>query len=218
MMAGLELNGVVTSDRGDEPGNWTHSVTRPQIPMTWHHTIPWNRLRDTWNGLVRAAYWDGVDQFLQLISAPNVATVINQIKAGALDGRNELFTLLTWQGWNIVEGPGGAARLAGDDPEDQLDNWSGLGMTSNQKSTLQAVKVLNLEMEAFVAATQNGGVPSATQLKKITTALSTAKAPLRGKQPMPWNEDMWTKVTVGVVNKTAPAVWDRMPVYRRRTE
>lgn len=215
-MAGLEVDGIVSSSRGSEPTGWTHAVTRPQIAMTWHHTIPWNRLRDTWNGLVRNKCWDGVDQFLQLISAPNVATIISQIKSGTLQDRDALFTLLTWQGWNIVEGPGGTFRLDGDDPEDKFDDWSGAGMTSNQKSTLQAVKILNMEMEAFVTAC-GAGTPTTEQLRKIVNALTTAKPTLRGKQPMAWNEEMWTIVTVGVVHKTQPANWERQPVYRRRT-
>ena len=67
-----------------------------------------------WNGLVGGAHWSAVKMFLHLASAPDPQGIVQQIRSGGLLRRDELHTMLTWQGWNIVEGPGGHFRA--DDP------------------------------------------------------------------------------------------------------
>lgn len=100
----LEVDGIIRGDRGSEPSRWQHASTKPLITLTWHHTIPWNCLRNVWNGLVAGQHWNALDEFMNLIGVPNRAEVITQIKNKNLQDRDGLHTLVTWQGWNIVEG------------------------------------------------------------------------------------------------------------------
>lgn len=218
----LGLNGIVTEDRGNEPALWHHSVMTPSITFTWHHTIPWNCLRAVWNGVVHGRHWDAIEAYLDLISASNVSTIVRDLKNGNLTiDRDLLHTQLTWQGWNIVEGPGNEYR--NDDPGEQFDGWSGAGMSGNQTATLLAVKGLYdncmRRIQQLPAAAGTNNIPniSAQDAKTVATAMRGARHALRGKQPVKWEEKMWFPVTEGRVDKSRPGIWYTKPVWRRRT-
>ena len=145
--------------------------------------------------------------------------VIAQIRAGRLVGRDTLHTQLTWQGWNIVEGPGGTNRAPGDDPGEAFDSWSGAGMSTNQRNTLAAVKLLYVVMQKMQNLPSRLGttIPNinARDAKALENALKSAKSSLRGKAPMPWNDAMWVVVTEGRVEK-GRSVWYTPPTWRKR--
>ena len=63
---------------------------------------------------------------MNLIGVPNRAEVLKQIKNKNLQDRDGLHTLVTRQGWNIVEGPGNEYRAQGTIGEN-FDGWSGKG-------------------------------------------------------------------------------------------
>jgi hypothetical protein len=214
----LAVNGIVGTDRGGEPAAWHHASMTPEITFTWHHTIPWNNLRDVWNGLVDGKYWNAVSKFLYLVGTTAPAPVITAIKAEQLQNRDALHTQLTWQGWNIVEGPGNEYRT--DDPGEAYDEWSGVGMSANQKSTYQAVAILYTTMKQVNALPKRTGtdIPQikAILAKKLETAFGEASGPLRGKSPMPWNEAMWFRVTEGRIDKKLPRVWYTKPAWGKR--
>ena len=213
----LTLNGFV-SDRGNEPTEWQHAVLKPSVTMTWHHTIPWNTLSCVWNALVQGEHWQAAAKFLYLVGVTFPNPVIEKVKTSSLDDRDALHTRLTWQGWNIVEGPGEAFR--NDDPGEAFDSWPGFGMTSNQRTTHQEVKSLYTVMQQvtaqpLVAGTQNRSV-DAMMASRLEQSFDKAKQALRGKSYVPWTEAMWFAEREGRVNKNMSAVWDVQPVWRKR--
>lgn len=213
----LGEDGIVNNaDRGGEPPGWVHARMSPAVVFTWHHTIPWNRLRAVWNGLVRGRHWDAVDLFLQLAQAPNRQSVLQQIKAGHLvEDRDALLTRLTWQGWNIVEGPGGEFRTPDDDPGERSEHWSTIGMSSNQAQTAQAVQALDVAMALLPAALGDGTGPvTDAQAAGLAASMRRVKQAVR-HAPMPWSEAMWVRTREGRVEKGA-AVWSTRPQWRAR--
>ncbi|APS35769.1 MULTISPECIES: hypothetical protein [Serratia] len=215
----LEVDGIIRGDRGSEPSRWQHASTKPLITLTWHHTIPWNCLRNVWNGLVAGQHWDALDEFMNLIGVPNRAEVLKQIKNKNLQDRDGLHTLVTWQGWNIVEGPGNEYRAQGDDPGENFDGWSGKGMSTNQQATQQQVNVLYRVMEplgrrALDAARQAPPI-TAKEAGILQRTIKQTRPTLRGKEPIRWQEDMWHQVQSGKEAKHF-ARWDTKPVWRKR--
>ena len=116
--------GLSGGDRGSEPSRWQHASTKPLITLTWHHTIPWNCLRNVWNGLVAGQHWDALDEFMNLIGVPNRAEVLKQIKNKNLQDRDGLHSgdLARME---YCRGPGNEYRAQGDDPGENFDGWSG---------------------------------------------------------------------------------------------
>lgn len=209
----LDVDGLVsTPARGAEPSDWTHASMSPAVTFTWHHTIPWNKLRAVWNGLVAGEHWDAVDMFLQLVQAPKRQLVLQQIRAKALtEDRDALHTRLTWQGWNIVEGPGGEFRKPGDDPGEKSERWATTGASSNQTQTLQAVYALDETIQLLPAAQDSIG---STQAAALLAAMRRVKQTAR-PTPIPWSEAMWVRTREGRVGK-APGAWSTRPEWRRR--
>lgn len=156
---------------------------------------------------------------MNLIGVPNRAEVLKQIKNKNLQDRDGLHTLVTWQGWNIVEGPGNEYRAQGDDPGENFDGWSGKGMSTNQQATQQQVNVLYQAM----APLGNRALDAARQAPPITTeeagvlqrTIKQTRPTLRGKEPIRWQEDMWHQVQPGKEAKHF-ARWDTKPVWRKR--
>lgn len=216
----LEANGIIKGDRGAEPGKWQHTPTTPSVTLTWHHTIPWNCLRAVWNGLVAGEHWEALAEFMQLISVPNYAGVLQQIKDKNVHDRDGLHTLVTWQGWNIVEGPGSEYRQQGDDPGEKYEHWSGKGMSGNQLSTLQQVNVLNLCMAPFAACAldpaTNAPEIKRAEAEQLRRVIKQVRPTLKGKAPMLWKESMWHNVQQGKVDKKNVGKWATKPIWRRR--
>lgn len=214
----LATNGVAPADRGANPGSWVHVTTRPTINMAWHHTIPWNCLRSIWNSLVCSGHWDGVDEFMQLCGCGNIASRIAAMKANTLpaNDRDDIHTAITWQGWNIVEGP--ETPFRNDDPGENFDAHSGTGMSDNQKSTHLAITALFTSLSPIAATDRTGaGRNNLTSTEKatITKAIRTAKTTLRGKDKIAWTVDMWDKVQDGRPHPSQPVNWSTPPVYRK---
>ena len=217
----LNTNGILTDpSRGAEPSDWEHSTVTPVVTFTWHHTIPWNCLAAVWNGLVAGQHWAAVETFLRLVSAQDPAGAVRQIRSGTLMDRDRLHTQLTWQGWNIVEGPGGDFREG--DPGEGYDKWSIQGLSNNQRSTVQAVDQLYMAMRPLAARPPRPGfatnVPnlSANEAKAVEKAMAQQMAALRGKPPMLWNPDAWEVVREGQADRKLPSLWRTPPIWRKR--
>jgi hypothetical protein len=196
----------------------------PAVTFTWHHTIPWNCLLAVWNGLVAGQHWNAVRLFLQIVSDPHPHTTTEQIKKGELMNRDSLHTLLTWQGWNIVEGPGGDFRA--DDPKEDVERWSLVkGVTGNQRATLQSVALLYIAMKPLAVKPRRPGFSGTVPVPTITTAeaegleraLLAQMQTLRGKSPIRWSEEMWTLVDnqAGRADRKRPGVWNTTPSWQK---
>jgi len=221
----LGRNGVLTNtERGAEPVLWHHTTMTPTVTFTWHHTIPWNCLAAFWNGLVAGKHWTAVELFLRLVSADKPHDIMDQIKSGALMDRDRLHTQLTWQGWNIVEGPGGDFRE--DDPGEGYDRWFNHGLSDNQRATVQAVDQLYLLIEPLASRPSRLDFPeipkeikpniSALDAKDLARGLSPLIGSLRGRSLMFWNSASWEKVQDGRVHPKLPSVWNVKPKWKKR--
>lgn len=217
----LGSDGLLTdSARGSEPEQWHHTVHKPAIVFTWHHTIPWNCLRLAWNGLIGGRHWKAAELFLQIASVPDPAGTVRRMRDGVLMNRDQVHSLLTWQGWNIVEGPGGDHRIG--DPGEGYDGWSTvIGVSSNQRSRLQGVNSLYTRMDELSKRTllrESGRefpAISASEAKALERLLHAEMGNLRGKPPILWTEAMWTVVKAGKADKHHPSRWATIPTWRK---
>lgn len=218
----LGSNGLLTdSARGSEPAAWRHSVMTPAVTFTWHHTIPWNCLAAVWNGLVAGQHWDAVQSFLQLVSAQDPRGIVRQIQSGKLMNRDMLHTQLTWQGWNIVEGPGNEFRAG--DPGEAYDAWSTIhGVSGSQRGTIHAVNLLYTVMRPLALRPARPGftgqVPniSAAEARQLARLMSSQTGNLRGRSPMLWNGEAWAVVQEGKIDRRFPGRWQVKPVWRKK--
>jgi hypothetical protein len=204
---------LVNGDRGDEPASWRHTEVVPSITFTWHHTIPWNGLRATWNYLVAGQHWSCVEEYLKIISAPHVEQTLKALKsAPAIPFPNDekLLELLTWQGWNIVEGPGNQYRV--NDPGERHEKWPTRALTGNQRTTIQSVDLVRIAMERIY---NNAAATTPMDVEKLEKALKAARPLLRGREPIKWTPDMWNPLVEGRVSAKAKGTWYSAPIWER---
>jgi hypothetical protein len=237
----LQANGQFSNaDRGAEPYDWHHSLHTPAVVFTWHHTIPWNVLRLVWNELVRCQYWDALKKYMSIIGISNgheQRQLVNNMKRNVLGNLDDLHTKITWQGWNIVEGPGGAFRATGDDPGAGRETWITIYMSHNHSRSISAAYQLHSAMVLIANGLKNIPDQDRQCLNQFINAVDTQKANL-SHDPIKWNrnhERIWVysntmplpqgvmgPVNVidpqkGRVNDKYPGVWVTPPVWRKRT-
>lgn len=205
---------LINGDRGDEPSSWHHTVLVPSVTFTWHHTIPWNGLRATWNYLVANQHWGCVEEYLKIISAPHVEVTLKALKNAPgipFPHDEKLLELLTWQGWNIVEGPGNQYRIG--DPGEAHERWPTRGLSRNQTNTMQVVDLVRMAMERIY-----NNQPNAISLKdveKLEKTLKAARPVLRGREPIRWTPGMWNVIVEGRVSAKAKGTWYSSPIWER---
>jgi hypothetical protein len=95
------------------------------------------------------------------------------------DECDKLSTFVSWQSWNIVEGP--LNTLRPDDPGDNFDDFSGV----IGKKRTDLIDFLRPAVERQVAA-------PATQFKGLFDRLNVCR-PLRGMPVEPFSLDIWEK-------------------------
>lgn len=165
----------------------------PSITFTWHHTIPWNCLRAVWDYLVAGQHWGCVKEYLMIISPPHVEATLSALKkapAIPFPPNDKLLELLTWQGWNIIEGPGNEYRAAGDDPGERYDRWALSTLSSNQRASLQHVDNVYLAMakiQANAAAANLSPLTAAADVLRLQMAFNAGRQAMRGRAPIMWN-------------------------------
>ncbi|TCP34022.1 hypothetical protein EV292_10411 [Sphingomonas sp. BK235] len=204
-----KLDGI---GRADAPSSWKHTRgLEPDIDLTWHHVIPLRCLTTVWNGLVEGEHWSTAERFLHVAGADNASHLVEEMKAGRIGGeeRDVLHEHVTWQGWNIVEGPGGLCRS--DDPGDQYERFHWTSLSGNQRATLMAVSAIYSEMGPLHRQLDRAEPRkiSSQQAKSLSDSLSTNRLALRKKAPIPFSEGMWDKLDPGRAGK-------RKPRYRKK--
>ncbi|HWW68491.1 MAG TPA: hypothetical protein VN089_00975 [Duganella sp.] len=207
---------LINGDRGDEPSSWHHTELVPSVTFTWHHTIPWNGLRATWNYLVAGRHWACVEEYLKIISAPHVELTLKALKnaPGIPFAHDEkLLELLTWQGWNIVEGPGNQYRIG--DPGEAHERWPTGALTGKQRSTMQAVDLVRMAMERIYSNVHQPHLISATDVEKLEKTFKAMRPLLRGREPIRWTPGMWNAVVEGRVSAKAKGTWYSSPIWER---
>lgn len=207
---------LINGDRGAEPMSWVHTVMVPSVTFTWHHTIPWNGLRATWNYLVAGQHWTCVEEYLQIISAPHVEQTLKALKQAPgipFPDDEKLLELLTWQGWNIVEGPGNSNRIG--DPEGGHERWPTRALSGQQRTTMQAVDLVCMAMERIYGNLNQPHLITLKDVEKLEKTLRAQRPLLRGRDPIKWTPGMWNPLVEGRVSAKAKGTWYSAPKWER---
>lgn len=108
------------------------------LPLDWHHVVPWNQLRDGWNRVhaitqeppvvgnpgadrqrvarVEKA-WEVLRLWLHAAGLSDSKHIVAQARAGQLNHQDDLAGRICWAKWNLVEGPTNTYRtLCDQDP------------------------------------------------------------------------------------------------------
>jgi hypothetical protein len=185
--------------------------------MAWHHIIPYQTLRDTWNRLVQQHIqtdWQEarvtIRQFLSLCdrNLPNLDETLDRMRFENTDRKraghnreerlttpevNDLGTAATWQAWNIVGGPAGYSRS--DDPAgDGVDRFR-VGLRPSERDRMRFVEELSTSLQTFVGAGPDPGHAALETLSEdVTLARRLTGNNLVGcEAPIPFREEMWVR-------------------------
>jgi hypothetical protein len=128
------------------------------LPLTAHHIIPWNRIRDFWNFMIVNQLFGSAQSFLLLVDkafrAPRWVRAIEQGNLAPEDF-DQLIQCLCWAEGNLVWGPSHRA----DDPGDQVDDMStGAG---REKARIARRVEIAREMKDYIALYQDPPPPPA---------------------------------------------------------
>jgi hypothetical protein len=110
------------------------------IPMDWHHMMPWNAIRNSWSALVTSGRWEAIATWLGLLSDDDPETRLTEMKAGNLASipAQDLTEKLCWAKWNLVEGPNNTNRT--DDPGgDGFDKFTTPKFSNNVRTRSQTL-------------------------------------------------------------------------------
>lgn len=151
-------DGTITATaRPNFPWTDTHTATRDNdklwkvdrpiplnynIPMAWHHMIPWRYLRDGWSALATSQRWKVLAAWIDTWNLDIATdTLIAAMQTGTLGTPNNatMYDKLCWNQLNLVEGPNGDCRT--DDPgSDKFDVFEGKAMSTNLRNRSQTLK------------------------------------------------------------------------------
>lgn len=89
-----------------------------EIPMAWHHMVPWPILRDGWSAIAILNRWDVVRAWLESLEVPetSITQCVEGMSSQTYRDDDDLSEKVCWAKWNLVEGPKGDVRS--DDPKD----------------------------------------------------------------------------------------------------
>ncbi len=101
------FSGVKPNERDSVPFHWKRTQLVPDISWKYHHIIPWQTLRDTWQALLMCDYWKGYVLYVKVIGVVSWGPLISRLMNAQMtqEDCDELYAKLSWPAWNIVEGP-----------------------------------------------------------------------------------------------------------------
>ncbi len=67
------FSGVKPNERDSVPFHWKRTQLVPDISWKYHHIIPWQTLRDTWQALLMCDYWKGCVLYVKVIGVDRPA-------------------------------------------------------------------------------------------------------------------------------------------------
>jgi hypothetical protein len=118
------------------------------LPLTAHHIIPWNRIRDFWNFMMVNELYNSAEAFLWLVDktwrAPRWIREIKQGELAAVEF-DQMTQSLCWAEGNLVWGPSKRA----DDPLDQVDDMS-VGAAGPEKERIARMVRIGHQMKGFI--------------------------------------------------------------------
>lgn len=223
--------GTSPNERGNSPRDWARSELVPNIKWKYHHVIPWEMQRDTWQALLMCQRWKELTNYVNAIGADGSLVKRLQNKTMTFEDRDDLFARLSWPAWNIVEGPADRDDEGGTD----LDIFRH-GLTSNQVKRMDHIYELHEAMNKFLepfdrkAMMKGRSSNSGAQASKYRPQAGAPEASLNSIDPLtaalknmtsyknslfiPYCEGMWTITVEGRVNAKIVA-WCRTPRFKK---
>lgn len=224
----IQGNGqIITTLRPDFPWVIQHTNTRNnrriwkkdrpvpmsyEIPMDWHHIIPWKVLRNGWSALATSGRWKVLTAWVELWGLNNVPGIVDSMQNGNLGAPNNanMWDKLCWAEWNFVEGPTNGNRALGDDPgSDGLDAFESIQMPNNVRNRSLILKSIYTQMRNWTLTTANITMPQEkTLLLDFKKLKSYTRSPISRFDPK-----VWKLVTRGRINKFGLA--DKHPTWQK---
>lgn len=160
-----------------------------EIPMAWHHIIAWRYLRDGWSALATSQQWDAIFAWADCWKLDyDTGGLVDLMQAGALGAphNSDMFDMLCWAEFNLVEGPSETNRT--DDPgSEALDPFEGLKAPSNVRNRTQTLKSIFTIIKPWAANKDDVSDKDAKNLiqdfKKLRTS---SRSPISMFDPKLW--------------------------------
>lgn len=124
------------------------------VPMAWHHIIPWKDLRDGWSALATSHRWEVLKKWIELLEVPDVNGTIKKMQSGTLSpsSGNSMLEKLCWAKWNLVEGPSNRT----DDPgSDALDVFNGARIPNNVRDRSNILNLIHGQIKLWNSTKSN---------------------------------------------------------------
>ncbi|TRL54246.1 hypothetical protein [Pseudomonas aeruginosa] len=220
------FSGVKPNERDSVPFHWKRTQLVPDISWKYHHIIPWQTLRDTWQALLMCDYWKGCVLYVKVIGVVSWGPLISRLMNAQMtqEDCDELYAKLSWPAWNIVEGPADRDDEGGTD----LDLFRH-GLQGTEPARMQALQRLYDAMEDFLSlfnrrefeATRltvynpRGGAPAVDEAHReaLHTALQ-GMLPYKDQAFIPYRPEMWIVTLEGREHRKYPT-WLRTPRYKK---
>jgi hypothetical protein len=193
-------------------GDWRPVPLNYDVPMDWHHIIPWNTLRDGWSALCGSGRWEVIAEWLNLMDVADGRTRISEMRNNALamPHTQDMHTRLCWSKWNLVEGPTNGNRT--DDPGgDDVDSFSGLKTSNGLRDRSQMLSLIFHVMRNWDSTLTN-----LTQAD--TRALLSYFVRLRPYKRTPihlFDDKTWVLVDAGKIDRFGLAIHNKHPTWRK---
>jgi hypothetical protein len=226
------FGGSDPNDRDTQPSGWARTRKTPDIHWKYHHVIPWEVLRDTWQALLTYQCWDQVEAYLTLLGVPNPPGKREKLRRQQdLDQqeREEIYQRVSWPAWNIVEGPGDRDDEGGSEvdlfheglrPADRIRHvaidllwkeWQPF-LTKIDHSRLEKARNANRDKNVVAQVHVEPSRAVAAAAAQLGRAMLSAHMPSDAAF-IPYTASMWTAVRPGYIHKQYPALWVTSPAY-----
>jgi hypothetical protein len=187
--------------------------------MTFHHIMPWTRIWNGWNAVVRSRSWDALKAWCYIMRVDVSDQIIERLKADPSHGMrdplagpetaDDILTKICWSGWNMVEGPSHPTKGLGriEDPGDALDlhyrvSWK-LSQRQYDIATLDGLLQNCCRVAATPRNERNGEDQSA--FKSLSRHLQQMRF-FRNQSLYRFDPNMWQPALVGSVDSAGNLV------------
>ncbi len=185
-----------------------------EIPMDWHHMIPWKVLRNGWSALATSGRWDALQAWIDTWGLTNVPTIVASMRQESLAAPQNaaMFDKLCWAQWNLVEGPTNGNRAPGDDPgADGLDAFEGRNMPNNLRARSLILKAIYTQMRDWRIDKADVTEADAVALKNGFKNLLPYK-----QTPIPrFDPSIWALATQGRIDQYGVAELKKHPKWKK---
>lgn len=205
-------------------GKYAAAPPGTALELALHHIVPWAVLRDFWNALARAGWYDHLRDFAALFGRAKARTkywpedMTNGRFADRLGG--DFPTDLCWWEWNLVRGPRHRTTadtdrgVAGTDPGDAIDDLSrGNGRHAIHVAAMCEVGRAMQRVTAAADTGRLGEIDPKALTETVRRWQALARHPLIEFSPAVWRIETGSPDYAPSVNNRPP----RHPRWNRRT-